>query len=420
MPFKLRILNAANRTMQRAGFLKLLCAAAARSDTSSLQTLGNHLIETVTKRIRVEPPFSDALKTYANLRLTDRIYADLRKNILSQTPEPAALEIQDLYLADPRLPSCVGKLVQKDWRFYPYLATSLDFIKPGTYSAMTRALVLLAVTAKEELAAFDQFAPDHNPFLLTREQAAVVFFCCADNDAAVVHPLFSQLAGLDRPQFDEREAGELLPAILRAAIAEAQRQVLAPEDRDRVAKLSSVAASIERWKGRRFTGGGPREEAIRPRLEPYCDLGLFTKPEPHRFFYQCTPALRALLAHWRGPADTDDFLANRFFTALAAMHGLTPQPAAPDEARAAFLAAAEFIKSSLGYSPITDLGLLAGLRLLFGQNRLLEIKQADALLLAWQKEAPDAVRFTVDRMGNRAYVKFLKPTPNTANAIPAK
>lgn len=37
VPFKLRIRNAANRSMQRAGFLELLCAAATRTDFRSAQ-----------------------------------------------------------------------------------------------------------------------------------------------------------------------------------------------------------------------------------------------------------------------------------------------------------------------------------------------------------------------------------------------
>jgi hypothetical protein len=41
----------------------------------------------------------------------------------------------------------------------------------------------------------------------------------------------------------------------------------------------------------------------------------------------------------------------------------------------------------------------------------LELSRTRTLLRAWQKEAPDFVRFTVDRMGTLAYVKFLDSTP---------
>ena len=77
------------------------------------------------------------------------------------------MEIQDLYLSEPALVSNTGKLVEADWRFYPYLATSLDLIKHGTYSILTRALVLLAVTPKEEIAAFDSYDEKHNPLRIS-------------------------------------------------------------------------------------------------------------------------------------------------------------------------------------------------------------------------------------------------------------
>ena len=47
MGVKIRILNSANRTMQRAGFLKLLCAQTARVETTNLQSLGKHFVGTL-------------------------------------------------------------------------------------------------------------------------------------------------------------------------------------------------------------------------------------------------------------------------------------------------------------------------------------------------------------------------------------
>jgi hypothetical protein len=56
---------------------------------------------------------------------------------------------------------------------------------------------------------------------------------------------------------------------------------------------------------------------------------------------------------------------------------------------------------------IPDVGLLAVIRLLFQQKRILELARTRTLLRAWQKEAPTVVRFTVDRMGALAQVKFI-------------
>lgn len=415
MSVKIRILGSANRTMQRVGFLKLLCAQTARVETSNIDTVGKQFVQTLLKRVRLTPPYSESLREYVRLRLTDRVYHDLRKAVLNSTATANAvsLEMQDLYLADSTLASTTGKLVDADWRRYPYLATALDFVKLGTYSIMTRALVLLAVTPKEEIAAFDTYDEIHNPLRISPEQASVLLYCFIDNDAEIIYRLFHTLIDLKDNSFDERTAGDFLPQIIRESANSFRNASLPVEDRERLGMLEKVAGSIADWKGKPYTGSGSREEFIRVRLEPYCDLGLFTKPDKHRFAYRVTPALRTLIANWHDLEATDDFLERRFFTTLAGLHRLKARKAKDDEVKKALMDAGQTLKSTLGYSPITDVGLLAGIRLLFQQKRILELSWTRTFLRAWQKEEPNLVRFTVDRMGALAYVKFLQaPAPS--------
>jgi len=400
--------------MQRAGFLKLLCAQTTRLETTNLQSLGKHFVDTLLKRVRVTPPYSDSVRDYVKVRLMDKAYHDLRKAVLSGDAgtAPVGLEIQDLYLSDRSLPSSTGKLVEADWRSYPYLSTALDLIKTGTYSVMTRALVLLAVTPKEEIAAFEQYDSIHNPLLLSPEQAAVLLYCFIDNDAEIIYRLFQTVLGFDESTFDERTAGDLAPQIILEAINSFRKAALPTEDRERLSVLERVAGNIAEWKGKPYTGGGSREVFIRVRLEPYCDLGLFQKPDRHRFIYKATPGLRELMTNWRGLDATDDFLETRFFATASGLNKLRVREATDEEAKDALLAAGHILKSTLGYSPITDVGLLAGIRLLFQQKCILELSRTRTLLRAWQKEAPTVVRFTVDRMGALAYVKFISgPLP---------
>lgn len=414
MGVKIRILSSANRTMQRAGFLKLVCAQTARMETTNLQSLGKNFVNTLMKRVRIAPPYSEPLCDYVRVRLTDKAYHDLRKAVLNADggTGPVGLEIQDLYLSDRSLPSSTGKLVEMDWRRYPYLATDLDLVKIGTYSIMTRALVLLAVTPKEEIAAFDQYSPANNPFLLSPQQAAVLLYCFIDNDAEIVYRLFNTLVALDSETFDERMAGDLLPQIIRDSSNSFRNAALPTEDRERLAVLEKVAVSIAEWKGKPYSGSGAREEFIRVRIEPYCDMGLFQKLDRNRFVYKVTPGLRKLMNEWHGLEVTDEFLETRFFTTVGSLNKLKVREATDEEAKAALLDAGTALKSTLGYSPITDVGLLAGIQLLFQQKRVLELARTRTLLRAWQKEAPTVVRFTVDRMGALAYVKFLPAPPS--------
>jgi hypothetical protein len=411
---KIRILNSANRTMQRAGFQKLLCAHTARVETTNLQSLGKHFVDTLLKRVRITQPYSESLRDYVKVRLMDKTYHDLRKAVLSgeSGTAPVGLEIQDLYLSDKGLPSSTGKLVEADWRRYPYLATNLDLVKSGTYSVMTRALVLLAVTPKEEIAAFEQYDAKRNPLLLSPEQSAVLLYCFIDNDAEIIYRLFQTLIALDADTFDERVAGDFLPQIIRESANSFRNAALPTEDRERLGVLEKIAGNIAEWKGKPYTGSGSREEFIRVRLEPYCDLGLFQKPDRHRFVYKVTPGLRNLMTNWYGLDATDDFLETRYLTTVGGLNKLRVRDATDDEAKTALLAAGHTLKSTLGYSPITDVGLLAGIRLLFQQKRILELSRTRTLLRSWQKEAPTVVRFTVDRMGALAYVKFVPGPPS--------
>jgi len=395
--------------MQRTGFLKLICAQTARIETSNLHSIGKQFIQTLLKRIRITPPFSDSLRDYVKMRLMDKTYHDLRKAVLNgdSGTGPVGLEIQDLYLSDMALPSSGGKLVEADWRRYPYLATNLDLIKPGTYSIMTRALVLLAVTPKEEIAAFEQFDPKNNPIRLTPQQGAVLLYCFIDNDAEIIYRLFHALIDLKAESFDERIAGDLLPQIIRDSVNSFRNASLPTEDRERLGVLEQISGRIAEWKGKPYSGSGSREEFIRVRIEPYCDLGIFAKPDRHRFTYKVTPGLHKLMTNWYSLDATDDFLETRFFTTLGGLNKLKLREATDGEARSALLDAGQTLKSTLGYSPITDVGLLAGIRLLFQQKRVLELSRTRALLRVWQKEAPTVVRFTVDRMGALAYVKFM-------------
>jgi hypothetical protein len=421
MPVKIRILSSANKTMQRLGYLKFMAQNAARTETSNVAALGQHLTSAVTKRIKVSPPFSAPLLDYVRIRLFDRVYTELRKAVLEpKNNAPVGIELQDLYLSDPTIPSTTGKLsAEGDSRHYPYFATALDLIKPGTWSVMTRSFVLIALTPKEQLTAFDAYAPQANPFLLSKEQQALFLYCFLDNDAEILYPLFQGILAFKNGSFGEREVGDLLPGIIRQSASALSQTSLTFEDKERLEKLGKVADNIERQRGKPYSGGGAREQAVRARLEPYCDMGLLTKPDRHRFTYQITAAFSRLMTNWPGAGDaTDNFLEYRFFTTLAGMHGFAVSEATELEARNALRDAGEQLKSTLGYSPIRDCSLLAGIRLLFDHQRVLELGTSHDVLRTWQKAAPDIVRFTVDRMGELAYVKFLKPAAQPGPARP--
>lgn len=412
MAVKIRVLDAANKTMQRLGYLKALSALVNETETSNFTTLGKRFIDRVLKSTSYSPPFEDSLKEYARMRMMDGTYREIRKKILDENQQASiSIELQDVYLSDPALPSSTGKLVEGDWRHYPYWGTSLDLIKQGTYSSLTRSLVLLMVTPKAQLKAFQELDRDNNPLAISDAQSLILLYCMIDNDAEIIFPLFNNILAKYPGEFLERQASELLPEILRGVDKKFRNAGIPLEDRKRLSTLIKTADTIDKWKGKSYSGGGAPQATVRVRLEPYCDMGIIDKTRPDRYEYQTTHAMHTLIDNWQSVEETDNFLQDSYFQTFALGRKIESQPATDQEATVALSQAGRDLKSSLGYSPIIDVGLLAGTRLLTEKKRVLELGRATDLLKKLQKQDPTFVRFTVDRMGALAYVKFLKEAP---------
>jgi hypothetical protein len=296
--------------------------------------------------------------------------------------------------------------VAEDWRKYPYLGIYLSFIRAGTWSAFERGLILLRLTPRTELEAFQEYKPEANPLLLSVGQRMLLLYCLLENDGDVLNPLYARLC--EREAFADREAGDLLPSIFRAIGQRFWNRTLPAEDRARLDRLLKIADSIEHWQGRAYTGGGAREEAIKVRVEPFADLGFLLKNDPYRYEYRLSPEGPVFFAALGVNADIVTFLDTVFFqTWVAAFGPADARPATNDEMRAALVRAWNNIKSPLGYAPIVDTALLGGIYALTEQGVYFEIAIARQFLRNWQKESPTAVRFSVDRMGNMAHVRLL-------------
>jgi hypothetical protein len=410
---EIRVLDRAARCMQRLGYLKRLTRRVIALSTSSADNLGNDLTQTVMRKVRV--PLTTDRVAYIRQRLYDRVYNGLKKQAAAWSEgEEAivAMELQDLYLADPTLPSQTGKLVRNDGRKYPSLGVALGFIRAGTYSANTRALSLLYLTPETELQAFLDYQPEANPLRLSRAQALLLLYALLENDGEAVAPLLGQLADEATDGFSDREAGDRLPEIYRALIKRHRRRVLSAEERDRLEVLSQVADSIAKWRERSYTGGGAHTETSTPRVEPYVDIGLLHKPDPFRYSYAFTPAGLAwaeALADLESDAQVVELLATRFF-AVAARAWELPVTHVTDPATIALYLhrAWQAVHTAGGYAPIEEMALVAGIEALLEDGLIIETQVAREAIIAYQKANPYQVRFTVDRMGVLAHARFLE------------
>lgn len=412
----IRVFDRITKEYQRLGYLKRLIKRVTSLSTSSLENLGNDLIETVTKKINV--PLNEDRVNYIKLRLFDRIYKSLKEQTndwLKNGGDPpmVPLEIQDLYLADPLMPSSVGKLNRDDSDTYPPLGVNLGLIRAGTYSANTRAYSFLQFIPEQEHKAFSEYIPNNNPFLINRKQALLLLYSLVENDGEVFIPLISQLAKFKSNSFNDREAGDLLPEIYWSIIQRYRKSMLALNLRERLEVLERSATIIaSQSQKEKYTGGSAREHASRPRLEPYVDIGLLSKPLPTRYEYQVSNIGQSWVGGFTGKEDSisiDEFLNRRFFfTTANAWQIKADSLTDSDEIILKLRLAAKRISSSSGYAPIEELALLAGIESLVDDHKYFEIGTAREVLIAYQKANPYQVRFTVNRMNELAYVKFVE------------
>jgi len=408
----MRVLTNPDRCMQRLGFLKYLILKASQSATNNLATLGNELITGVSRKVYVI--LTPQLQNYVRIALTDAIYKNLRADLSKPLDENserqvAQVELQDIYLADSSLQSRRGKLVKEDWRKYPYLAIDLGLLRKGTYSLLVRGQSFLSLVTEEERKAFgkQEFSDvDVNPFQLTTEQRLLLLFSFIEKDGDVLSRLYSKLLPLSEP-FTDREAGDYLPEIYRFISKESRKKARSGDDLLRIQKMLDTADKIEAWKGKPYSGKGARELSITPRLEPFVDLGLLSKPDPYAYRYKVTDATKIFFEPLIKVESIDYFLHSSFFEVTSKAFNLNAEHRADREIiLPAIQKAYVILKSPLGYVPILEVCLLAGIYSITESGRYFEISEATDTMKALQKEIPELVRFNVDRWGVLTFVKF--------------
>lgn len=407
--------------MQRLGYLKRLIRRVTSLSSSNLENLGRDVIDTVTRKVRVPLDLSRA--EYIRLRLYDRAYNTLKsqavnwlKDDKSAEPPIVAMELQDLYLAAPEMPSRVGKLVKADWDRYPLLGVSLGLIRAGTFSATTRALSFMHFVEDAELQAFLEYNSDANPLCLTRQQALLLLYALIESDGEVVAPLFVQLASVSPERFTDRDAGDRLPEIYRSIASRHRSRILPANQRTRLTNLEKTANSIaKRATAERYVGSS-REHASRVRVEPYVDIGLLTKPNPYKYEFAFSSAGLVIAKEFQEVVSSETvegFLAKRFFTTVARAWDIDAHEMTnPEEIVFHLHRAWEAIHSSGGYAPIEEMAIVAGIKALLNQQLIIEPATAREAIIAYQKANPYRVRFTVDRLGVLAHARFLEaPSP---------
>ena len=396
--------------MQRLGFLKHLVARASQTSTSNLRALGDNLIKTVSSKVSVsatpslEKYLSAILSGISHQALMSRVRNALEQSTVGGT---VSVELQDAYLSSDTLPSRRGRLVPYDWQKYPHLAVRLGLLRENSFSPLVRGQVFLALVSPAELAAFREYSENTNPFILTVEQRIFFLFTFLERDEHVLLPLYRALLPLET-EFTEWEAGNLMPKIFGEIYQSFRPIARSGADTVRLQSLLETAKVIERWRDKRYSGKGARDDAATLRVEPFVDIGILTKEDPFSYRYHFTPTGRQLMSALTKAEKGEPGLDSGFFASVSEAFNLSAPPI-QDPDKLLDLIYPSFVKlaSPLGYAPMREVILLAAISATTTGRGCFELADGYEALKDAQREYPELVRFNVDRWGNPIFVKFL-------------
>ena len=395
--------------MQRLGFVKYMLSKCASSDTTSQDVLVRHLEDFVS--IKIDTLLREEVVEYIRTRFPGNYYKVIKDKVKKITNDRKAkqllsINLQDVYLSSNILPSKTGRLSKDDLNDLPYLLTSLGLCRKENYSILVRGRLFVDLLQKYELPAFKTYDSNHNPFLLDTKQQMFFIFQFLENDGDVINILYKKLLSLNK--FSDRDAGDLLAESYRELADIYRQNVRNIDGQKQLQRILNIASSIEKWKGKMDTGGkSARTHNVTIRLEPFVDMGLLEKDNPHEYKYTIPNYSKLFFETLYELNNISDFLHTIFFEHINIAFNLKAKKVEDKNVIIKnYYNAWRALKSPLGYSPIEEAALLAGINSITKDRYFVEINEIISVLKDYQKKYPNLIRFNIDRTGKLTYVKF--------------
>jgi hypothetical protein len=267
----------------------LLVGIAQSQGPTSLEGLTIRFENADTTRVAV----SDDLRA----RVEEYISQQGLRTRYKQASEVAPLhvELQDLYLSDPDLPSSsgaiTGVLQRKGYRHTVYVeippwAVSLGLLRSEDYGPTDRGRALLLLSPSTMVDAFRQYNPAFNPFLLSPEERVFLLYSLFDSDGDLLWYLLPRMRH-SRAEMTRSQVGDLVVESLEKLRDGRLARPSSGQEQAQRRKLQEVLNSARDQTG---SGMGPRESIATLRTEPLVDCGLLERTSRHVYSYRLTPA----------------------------------------------------------------------------------------------------------------------------------
>lgn len=409
----LRWLSYARVSSQRVGSLAAVVAGASDSRPTSVDGLTTSYYRLLTQGVPIPPLAGDHVKEYLTQQHLWERYRQLRTRQAAELVGER-IQLQDLALADPRVPSASGAITTKVSDEPPQLAVALGLLRAGNYTLTDRGRALKEShpAAIRELQSGNT---DVNPFLVAQGSAFLITYYLLDSDfdflQAAYHVNESLLAG----SFTRMAFALQLDRACERLVKRSGPVARTSEDLQKLARLRELAAKIravreQKAEGNLETWGGGRtpDQLATLRLEFLVDVGLLSRKGRFDYRYEASEFQLGFIKELLNAPNADDFLHLRLCQAFLGARGhvearALSQPEIWEYLRAAFVR----LRSAMGYASSVDVVLLAIADLLNeGTGSYFELQDGIDVIKAQHLLHPRAVRFGVARGGGLTYVKI--------------
>ena len=352
-----RWMDYARRSMQRLGHLKLVTALSESTGTTTLEGIASRFQTAVTATFEVPQSIIPHMLDY--IEAHRRAYRD--RSVVA--PRPLKVEIQDLYLSDPALPSGSGAITgdpeRKGYRHAVYVemppwAVSLGLLRRGNYGTTDRGKALLALVP-ETLDHFRTPSVEANPFLLDRAQRLFFLYALVEVDGDLLRCTYERLLA-KAGSFTRSEVGDQIADVLAELRRERLKRASSGHELAMSKRMQEVESSVRKQSG---SGMGPRESVATPRTEPLVDCGILSRISRDLYAYEFTEGGRRFLERLVQSESVTDFLEKGLASAAGDMVGLAPREMALREILSRVAASYQKVRRGLGYVSLREVAALS-------------------------------------------------------------
>jgi hypothetical protein len=416
--------------MQRPGHLVAVALTASDQRATNLQGAARAYAALVRQRVHVPTERAAIVAEYLRRMRLWRRYAGGSGSLGRITADPArlpAIELQDVWLAEPELPSAAGAVTDEVIDELPQLAMSLGLIRERNHTRTDRGRALArlyAGTQPEEpsatvsrnllrLVTRADGVDDHTGQADRIGAATLLLHALLDADGDFMRAAWSVALNALPSTFTRATFGDLLPEACRE-LADQARSSRHPETRRHLSRLRELARDIETKRPstqRTWGGGRPRDQAATLRLEPYVDLGIIAKPSRFEYSYTLDERRRAFLGMLCSAEQMQVFLDDHLVEGYLRCLGREPKRVESSEVWEHVMRAYSELQSGLGYASFRDVALLAIARAVDADpGSFFEVSDGIAAIRSAQQRDPARVRFGVTRAGEPRYMRLMRRT----------